>query len=137
MTWKERWAQLKQNAKVNAVVNHVEANKKTYLVGMGGAAVGGGMALMFKSRPNITQINNTVAPSIAPVFNNDNSAMVNFGGTMSKIVKRTSDGKIWETVTEAATEEGVTLPMMSKHLNGRSPHIYGQTYEIIGLRTAG
>jgi len=72
-----------------------------------------------------------------PTFNNDNSSLVNFGGHMTKMVKRMSDGKIWEKVTEAASEAGVSTSFMSRHLNGHEPNVYNEIYKIVGIGTTG
>jgi hypothetical protein len=72
-----------------------------------------------------------------PIFNNDNSSLVNFGGRSTKIVKRLSDGKIWEKASLAAAEAGVDAAYMSRHLNGKKPDIFGETYKIVGIATTG
>jgi hypothetical protein len=116
--------------RLDRVKRHLKENKKTYLIGAGCLAAG-----YFLRRPGTTAIINNVAPniapSIAPVFNNVSS----FGGHMTKMVKRLSDGKMWETVTEAAAEEGFDLSRFSRHLNGHTEHLNGEIYAIIGIGT--
>jgi hypothetical protein len=77
----------------------------------------------------------TIAPVFRPVFNNSN--MVNNGGHMRKLVKCLETGEIWETVTESADQAGSSLSLMSRHLNGHKPDVYGKHYEIIGIGTIG
>jgi hypothetical protein len=112
---------------------HLKDNKAIYIAAAGTSAVTVVSVVWLKQSLASTQINNVVAP----VFNNDNSSMVNMGGHMTKIVKRASDGKVWEKVTEAATDEGVSISRMSRHLNGHSPELFGEIYEIIGVGTTG
>lgn len=103
---------------------HFQENKKFY-VGFGL----GVLVVLVVRKP--VQIINTVAP----VFHNDNSSNVLIGGTLSKIVRCNQTKEIWPTVTETAEAAGVSLPMMSKHLNGYPGYedIKGATYSIIGV----
>jgi hypothetical protein len=113
---------------------HVQTHKMAYAC-LGSAAVSGSLVTLLKSRPlEVTNITN-VAPSIAPVFNNSNQ-QVNFGGHMTKLVKCLETGKVWEKVTEAANDNGVSLAKMSKHLNGHKGHVNDLHYQIIGMGTA-
>ena len=73
--------------------------------------------------------------TIAPVFNTDVSTTVNLGGYTAKIVKRMSDGEMWGTITEAAEAAGSSVSLMSRHLNGHKPNVYGEIYKIVGLGT--
>ena len=126
-TIKEQAEILKNGAKYQAVKLHVKKNQKFYL----GVGVGAFVILVTR-RP---AINVVVSPLFnnTPVFNNS----VNFGGHMTKMVKRMSDGAMWETVTEAAKEAGVSLSFMSRHLNGHEPHVYNEVYKIVGIGTTG
>jgi hypothetical protein len=78
-------------------------------------------------------INNTVAPVIAPVMSNT----VNNGGHLTKMVKRLSDGAIWETVTEAAEANDIPLTVLSRHINGHKPDAHGEIFKIVGIGTTG
>lgn len=115
------------------VKNHISEHKTEYWVGS--LVVVAGVTCIVTRRIGTPQI------SVAPVFNNTVSPTfnntVNFGGHMTKMVKRMSDGKLWETVTEAAAEVGCSLDKMSRHLNGHSPHISNEIYEIVGIGTTG
>lgn len=124
-TVKEQAEILKSGATYQAVKLHVRRNKKLY-VGIGIGA----FVVMATRRPTINVVNTATAN---PVFNNS----VNFGGHMTKMVKRMSDGAMWETVTEAAKEAGVSLSYMSRHLNGHESDVYNEVYKIVGIGTTG
>lgn len=113
---------------------HVSRNRTAYIIGTTMVLTGG--ATYFVTRQMmIKQI------SIAPVFNNmptfNNDNVVNFGGPMNKIVRRESDGMVWEKVTDAALANDASVSLMSRHVNGHKPDVYGETYKIIGIGTAG
>lgn len=120
---------------IEEIKAHVKKHKMTYAVGTT-AVLSSGFTLLVARRFGI-QI------SIAPVFNNlptfhnDNSSLVNFGGHTTKMVKRLSDGKIWEKVADAAHEAGVSQPYMSRHLHGYNRDVGGEVYKIIGIGTTG
>ena len=131
----------KQWWKDRKIQEHLENNKDLYK----GLGVGIVSVLILKDvlHPGGRTAQINVAPVIAPVFNNmpvfnnDNSSVVNFGGQMSKIVKCKETGEIWEKMLLAAESEGVPKSLMSKHLNGHEDAINGKHFEIIGLRTTG
>ncbi len=109
--------------------DHVNENRHIYLGVAGGIVVGAASVIVFRGdRPSIV---NTVAPVISPVFHNT----VNMGGHMSKIVKNNETGQLWGSVTEAANDLGVTIPTLSRHLNGHRDNVLGHTYSIIGVTT--
>ncbi len=126
-TVKEQVEAVKSGAKYQAVKLHVKKNQKFY-VGFGAGA----LVILVVRRPSVRIVN-----TVTPVFNNNNSNVVNLGGHMTKMVKRLSDGKMWETVTEAANEAGVSLSFMSRHLNGHEPDVYNEIYKIVGVGTTG
>jgi|KBSMisStaDraftv2_1062788.scaffolds.fasta_scaffold374656_1 hypothetical protein len=115
------------------VKNHISEHKAEYWVGS--IVVVAGATYFVTRRVMTPQI--SAAPvfynTVAPTFNNT----VNLGGPMTKMVKRMSDGKMWETVTEAAKEAGCTLSKMSQHLNGHKEHVNGEIYKIVGVGTRG
>lgn len=152
---KDRFAKLEEDHEsVRNVKQHVEKYQVVYAT-VGGSAITL-VAVKLFGRPQVivkgasdipAMINNTVAPVInnAPIFNNDNSSVVNFGGHLTKIVKRIEDDTIWEKVKEAAEaiaeEEGVPFErahwLLSRHLNGHIPNVYGVEYKSIGISTTG
>jgi hypothetical protein len=105
---------------------HVKKHQTLYSIGAGSALTAAGFVLMSRSVGSI---------QIAPVFNNVNQ-QVNFGGHTSKIVKCIETNKIWEQVTDAAKDNNASLSLMSRHLNGHKPDVYGKHYKIIGLSTS-
>jgi len=117
------------NQRIEKIKAHFGEYKDIYITAGVSFVVGGVCVLVFKSRP--TQIINTVAPVIAPIFNNTNQ--VTFGGHAHKFVKCFETGQIWESVTDAANDIGTTLPTLSKVLNGHTEHFDGKHYVIVGL----
>jgi hypothetical protein len=117
-------------------VSHVKKHKTAYLVGTL-VVVTNGFTFLVMRQIGAQTISMSPVFNNVPIFNNDNSSLVNFGGHTTKFVKRLSDGKMWEKVTEAADEAGCGLPKMSRHLNGHSPHVYEEVYKIVGVGTTG
>ncbi len=68
---------------------------------------------------------------ISPIFNN--TTQVTLGGYAHNVVKCLETGQIWESVTKAAEDVGVTVSTMSKVLNGHSDGVQGLHYAIIAL----
>ena len=131
--------------RIARVKQHLLDNKTSYLIGAGCLVTG----YLIRKPQIITVISE--APSIAPVFNNlpvfnnDNSSTVNFGGYATKIVQRMSDSKIWGKAGDAAYEiaEEHNIPyeyarqLLSKHTNGHLPDVFGEVYRTIGQGTTG
>jgi len=147
MSFKEKVAQ-----KYNAVKSHLIEHKKVYITGgicfIAGVASyaiisddatqpqrripirnynGGGNAQVSIEAESITD-----SPIHVEQTTND---INNFGGHSTKIVKCVETGEIFGSVNDAARSVGVAQSKMSLHLNGRKDHVYGYTYEIIGLGT--
>jgi hypothetical protein len=130
---------------------HVEKHKVVYA--SVGASVTTAIVMKVGTRPQIiTVIQEVAAPALPsiinnnmPVFNNDNSSSVNFGGHVTKMVERVDDGKIWKKVKllaeEVAEENNVSFEtarvLLSRHLNGYIPDVYGVEYKPVGLGTTG
>lgn len=128
--------EVKDDGRFARVKRHLKENKKTYLVGAGCFATGyilRGYTLRVVSEVAAPTFNNVVAP----VMNNVVHNTVNNGGHCTKLVKRMSDGALFETVTDAADAAGCSVAKMSRHLNGHSPHVYEEIYKIVGLGTTG
>jgi hypothetical protein len=125
---------MKENAKYKEIKQHVDDNKLWYVLGAGIATGVVGRSL-YHSAP--VTIANSVAPIISPVFNNDNSSMVNFGGHLTKIVRCIETDEMWPTVTKSAKATGNTLNRMSQHLNGHRADLNGLHYVIEGVGTTG
>ena len=119
------------NLNLDKVKAHIRQHRAAYWAGS--LVVVAGVTYIVTRQMTVRTI------SVAPVFNNviNNDSSVNFGGHTTKLVKRLSDEKVWGTVTAAAEEAGCKVPKMSKHLNGKMPHVYGEQYKIIGIGTTG
>ncbi len=83
------------NGRIEKIKTHVREHKVVYIASGASFVIGGLSVLVLKSRP--TKIINTVAPVIAPIFNNTNN--VTLGGYPHKVVKCLETGQIWESVT--------------------------------------
>jgi len=107
---------------------HLKDNKKVYLGMAGGLAVG-----YLLRRPNSAAIINNVAPSIAPniapVFNNT----VSNGSYARKIIRCIETDELWPSMSKAAEAAGHTLQAMSRHIHGYNDHLDGLHYVIEGL----
>jgi hypothetical protein len=114
--------------KYQQIKRHVIAHREGYIFGIGGLAIG---ALLMKGSTYSPVINNTVAPVIAPVFNNT----VNNGGHVRKIVRCVETGEMWLSVTESALAQNVSLSRMSQHLNGHKEQINKLHFVIEALAT--
>lgn len=129
---------------------HLKKHKGKYIAGGVGLTVGVGVGYFVHKRlgvevPTVSMdMINTIAPKSTIVgrdntINNDINVtnnvtnVVNMGGRVRKLVKRISDGAIFESVNDAAESAGVSQSAMSNHLNGRDAHVKGEQYSIIGL----
>ena len=137
ITMPTRWERVKQ---------HVVRNRYWYAAG-GLAVVAGALGYSIGRSSadgecgHTFEVGGDVTDSPVLVGNGntmDNHTEINnYYGYSTKIVKCLETGEVWETVGEAADEVGVSRKTMSKHLNGRSDHIDGLHYEIIGQGTTG
>src|SRR5690625_753647 len=129
------------------VKGHFKKHKVKYIVGgaclvVGGTVgyyvgkhyYGGIMDVITKVEPTNVAIGKDINIENKTDITN-NVTNVNMGGHVRKLVRRLSDGKLFGSVNEAASEAGVPQPLMSNHLNGRKDNINGDTYEIAGLST--
>ncbi len=94
------------NERIEKIKNHISEHSVVYITAGVSFALGGLSVLVLKTRP--TQVINTVAPVIAPIFNNTNN--VTLGGYAHKVVKCLETDQIWESVTKAAEDIGATIP---------------------------
>jgi hypothetical protein len=138
--YRARFAKFEEDHEsVRKVTKHIEKHQLLYASGATGVLCILGTRTF--ARPTvITNVIEQAAPIVAPVFNNHNvgnivNTTVNNGGPMHKIVQCIETGEIWEKVTDAANNAGVTLQKMSQHLNGHKDHVDGLHYKIIGLGT--
>jgi hypothetical protein len=71
--------------------------------------------------------------SNSPIINNSTITQNNFQGHLSKIVRCIETGEIWDSISSAAEDLGVSRANLSKVINGTKPDYLGQHFEIIGL----
>ena len=137
ITMPTRWERVKQ---------HVVRNRYWYAAGSLAVVAGAlGYSIGRSSADgecgHVFEVGGDVTDS--PVLVGDGNTMDNhteinnYYGHSTKIVKCLETGEIWETVNEAADALGVARSTLSNHLNGRSDHIYGNHYVIIGQGTTG
>jgi len=84
-------------------------------------------AAVLKKQPSI------IVNNVSPVFNN--LATSSLGGHLRKIVYCRELDRYFGSVTEAAKNANVSVPVMSKHLNGHTDHVNGVIYEIVAVAT--
>lgn len=129
---RKKYEEAKERFKLQAVKEHLVKHRTAYLCGGAGIAVG-----IFVGRRTsfVTELAPQIVNTVAPVFNNNNSSNVNFGGHLRKLVRDDQTGQIWETVTDAAEALGIEFSRLSRHLNRHIPDINGKTYSIVGIAT--
>lgn len=116
------------------ILKHLKDNKTAYICGAVGVVAGVAVGVSLRS-PKMPEINVPIVNNNTPVFNNTNTN--NMGGYSTKMVECLETGQIWKTVKDAAAAAGVSASTMSKHLNGRTDHIDGLVYSIIGFGSTG
>ena len=130
------------------VKGHFKKHKVKYIVG-GTCLVAGGtigyyvskhyhgvnMNVISKVEPTNVAIGKDISIKNKTNITN-NVTNINMGGHTRKIVRRVSDGKLFGSVNEAASEAGVNKSAMSSHLNGKRDFINGESYTIEGLATS-
>ena len=130
------------------VKGHFKKHKVKYIVGGSCLVVGGAvgyyvskhyhgvsMDVISKVEPTNVAIGKDITIENKTEITN-NVTNVNMGGHVRKIVRRVSDGKLFGSVNEAASEAGVNKSAMSSHLNGKREFINGESYVIEGLATS-
>jgi hypothetical protein len=141
---KELVQKVTTNVTVEKIKAHVVKNKKTYIVGLVGAASTTAV-LVLKSRPiNIINANAPVFNN-TPVFNNNVNNIVANPGYLCKMVQDLETKEIWGSLGELAEmlaeKHDIALSTarsnLSKHVNGHHPDLYGSHYKAIALRTTG
>ena len=132
---RDRYNDARENMRDNKIVQWVKDNRVP--IGVGAGCLTFGYLVRGKTVHMAPTFDNTVAPVFnnTPVFNNDNSNVVNFGGRLMKIVKCVETDEKWEKVTEAAKAADTTTSYMSRHLHGHKPDVHGLHYKIIGIGT--
>lgn len=131
------------------VKGHFKKHKAKYITGGVVVAVGGvsfyigrkygiagiSMDVITEASPTNVAIGKDIKIENKTEITNNVTNTINMGGHVKKLVRRLSDGKLYNSVQEAADDAKVTQPTMSNHLNGREPHVKGESYEIAGIAT--
>lgn len=138
--------QEKVKAKLKKAKEHIVENREVYISGIVCFTVGVAVSQFISTTTNTPQVVGGSASNDndvqvggdvnAPITINQNATVVNnFGGRLCKIVKCVDTGEIFETAKAAAKSAGVDPVTMSKHLNGKRDHLFGMTYEVVGIGT--
>ena len=137
--------EVQKPTKWERVKKHFRENRKLYLAG--GVCLVAGVVLGYSLKDDGDDVKMEALGDInlgdinfgeleKTTHNTTNNVTVNMGGHTHKIVKNTSTGEVFESVSAAAESAGVSPSMMSRHVNGHKDHISGDVYEIIGIGTA-
>lgn len=140
-----RWGKIKAHVKRNedryvsfaagAISGAVLFGVHAYLNGHGQTTINGDVVKNIGGGNASAEVKPVVAINSPVTIEQTTNVINNFGGHMTKIVRCVETGEIFDSVKKAAETAGVDRSYMSNHLNGRSDHISGQHYEIIGLST--
>lgn len=119
------------------IVQHLKEHKTTYIFGAVGVVAGVAVGVSLRS-PKTPEINVPIVNNNTPSMSNTvNNVVNNMGGYSTKLVECLETGQVWKSVKDAAEAVGVSASTMSKHLNGRTDHIDGLVYSIIGFGSTG
>ena len=132
-------------SKYQQVKIHIQKYKREYIIGGSSLTVGIAIGVLLKTRP--TQIINTVAPEIKPVFEPVfNNTISNNLGPCCKIVQDIDNPEeLWPKVTtlaeHLAEEHGASVDavrkMLSRHFRGELETVFGKRYRPYGVTTTG
>lgn len=126
------------NEKIDRVKKHLAENKAAYIsagvglvVGAAGMYVCGG-ASTAKATQTIGGLVN-----IKPIQNLTQVTIVmKRKGTLSNFVEHLETGHIYQSQNDAAKALDLDPGALSKHLNGRSPHVKNNHFKVVGEPTA-
>lgn len=123
------------NNRIEKVKKHLKDNKVTYIVGVGCTVVGAAVAVIVIGR---TQAGTAIAQKVTVigVGNRVNATVITFveNSTPSKPVHLVGTDLYFNSLSEAARKTGHHLSALSRHINGHSPDVNGDVFEI--LKTA-
>lgn len=98
-----------------------------------------GVILLVQNGKKLPQIVNINKPMAVAEGGNAcaHATATAFGGPQRKLVENLDTGEIFKSVTKAAESVGVSVPAMSKHVNGYPDwdNLNGQHFAIVGLGT--
>jgi hypothetical protein len=126
-------------AKYEKVKQHVQENKTTYLIVIGGVAVATGTCLLMRdilpqpiSRDIVvTASRDTVVAGKKVVMKNVSYISADRQGPPSWVVRCKETGSIFTSQNSAAIEMGLSSSHLSSHLNGMRDHVDGYHFERI------
>jgi hypothetical protein len=114
------------DSKFQQVKKHFCENKKTYLAGAGGLAMG---ALFAKNAAAIQQTIDSW--KLIHIQYKSPNMVINALGDPGNIIQCVETGTVYASQNQAARELGVAAARISEHLHGKLPHVNGQHFEII------
>lgn len=121
---------MKTNKTISKVRTHVKKNKNVYLAGGGmfilGVTIGAGIVLAkHTALVDIKQIR-VWSPG-------DNTTFVVAAlGDPGNVVREIESGALYQSQNALAKALGASKSMVSRHLNGTIPDLYGKQYEVVG-----
>ena len=107
---------------------------KTVYISAGVIALSIGVGIIIGKKIDTHDLpTNVISNSTEAIINNGSLIQNNFQGHLSKIVRCIETGEIWDSISSAAEDLGVSRANLSKVINGTKPDYLGQHFEIIGL----
>ena len=122
---------MQENWRNKKIQQHLQDNKDVYIALGFGLMIGWIMKDLYGSFRivNTNTVSPTISPTISPSIHivtvADGRGHPGFG------VRRVDTGQEWPKQILAAIEEGIDPVALSKHINGRTPHINEVVYERI------
>lgn len=108
--------------RLERIKQHLQENKKVYLVGAG--CLGAGYFL----RPQVVNIVDVCNLKYKSPTNN---IIINALGDPGNVVQCVETGTVYASQNQAARELGVAAARISEHLHGKIPHVQGHTFVLI------
>lgn len=121
------------NERIDRVKSHLRENKKAYIAGAAGLAVGvvsvGTAFLLNKDyEAQIVQQVKQIAWRA-----NSNQVVINLTekSTPSKPVHLVGTNLYFDSLSDASRKTGHSLPKLSRHVNGHIPDLNGDVFEVL------
>jgi hypothetical protein len=122
---------------LDRIKDHFDQYKTVYIsVGVIALSIGVGIAIGKKIDVADTGqelIVKAKSISDSPIINNSTITQNNFQGHLSKIVRCIETGEIWDSITSAAEDLGVSRQNLVKAIHGERQIAENMHFEIIGL----
>jgi hypothetical protein len=117
---------------VEKVKTHLRENKKVYIASGVGLAVGAvSVFLVMRYKGGSAEIIN-MPRFWSPGDNNIMKVVINALGDPGNVVQCVETGTIYASQGQAARELGLDAAAISKYLNGKSPHVRGNHFVVLG-----